>query len=66
MHPIGTKVIHLLTGDYGFVVEAPLCYRSINIFKEGWVLWLSGKDTSGRVLWEDPKKLYPVELEKEI
>ena len=57
--------MHLLTGDYGFVVEAPLCYKSINIFKEGWVLWLTGKDTAGRVLWEDPKKLYPVELDKE-
>ena len=79
MHPIGTKVIHLITGDYGFVVEQPLCYKSVNIFKDTWVLWLgrlylpsvfkenllTGEDTFGRVLWEDPKKLYPVELEIE-
>lgn len=65
MHPIGTKVIHLLTGDLGFVVEQPLCYKSVNIFKDTWVLWLTGKDTFGKVLWEDPKKLYPVELEIE-
>lgn len=65
MHPIGTKVVHLLTGDYGFVVDAPLCYKSINIFKEGWVLWLTGKNTTGRVLCDDPKYLYPEELEIE-
>lgn len=65
MHPIGTKVVHLLTGDYGFVVDQPLCYKPINIFKDTWVLWLTGKDTFGRVLWEDPKKLYAIELESE-
>lgn len=66
MHPIGTKVVHLLTGDYGFVVEQPLCYKSVNIFKEGWVLWLSGKETAGKVLWEQPKMLYAVDLAREI
>lgn len=63
MHQIGTKVMHLLTGDYGFVVEQPLCYNSVDIFKDTWVLWLSGEDTFGRVLWEDPKKLYAIELD---
>lgn len=63
MHPVGTKVIHLLTGDYGFVVDRPSCYTSINIFKDGWVLWLTGAETFGKVLWEDPRKLYTVELE---
>lgn len=63
MHPIGTKVIHLLTGDYGLIVDRPLCYTSINIFKDGWVLWLTGAETFGKVLWEDPRKLYPIELE---
>ncbi len=57
--------MHLLTGDYGFVVERPLCYNSVEIFKDTWVLWLTGDETTGKVLWEDPKKLYAIELEKE-
>lgn len=67
MHPIGTKVIHLLTGDYGFVVDTPQMFNtaeSPEVFKDSWVLWLTGKETAGKVLWEQPKMLYAVELEK--
>lgn len=67
MHPIGTKVIHLLTGDYGFVVDTPQMFNTAElpeVFKDSWVLWLTGKETAGKVLWEQPKMLYAVELEK--
>lgn len=57
--------MHLLTGDYGFVVEIPNCFKCTDAPWNTWVLWLTGEDTFGRVLWEDPKKLYPVELEIE-
>lgn len=57
--------MHLLTGDYGFVVDIPQRFNISEAPKNTWVLWLTGEDTCGKVLWEDPKKLYKVELEKE-
>ena len=64
MHPIGTKVIHLLTGDYGFIVDIPERYKTEDAPKDTWVLWLTGKETAGKVLLEQPKMLYAVDLEK--
>lgn len=65
MHLIGTKVVHLLTGDYGFIVDIPARFNIPDAPKNTWVLWLTGRNTSGRVLWNDPKYLYHEELEIE-
>lgn len=64
MHPTGAKVVHLLTGDYGFIVDIPVRWKTDDTLKDSWVLWMSGKDTFGKVLWEDPKMLYPIGLER--
>lgn len=63
MHPIGTKVKHVFTGDYGFIVGVPERFNTLNVFKDNWVLWLSPGEFFGKVLWEDPRVLYPVELD---
>ena len=59
---IGDKVKHKAYGDYGLVVECPQCWKLPGYPSQGWVLWLTGEKSFGKVLWENPINLQVVEF----